>query len=177
MPNLENRFPEDVYDRIWSAFNYEDWIQTSTSLIIDSLDGDDYRLPSKVMETAVTPVNNSIVLEFYWLRDDPTAEFYLYLHFAEIQELKPNQSREFNICLNGDFWHGPVVPKYLRRTTIDSKSALKGTEFHVSLNETNSSTVLPLINAAEIYLVRQFAQSETNQEDGMTFSELLLYFT
>ncbi|KAF2301088.1 hypothetical protein GH714_020007 [Hevea brasiliensis] len=38
------------------------------------------------------------------MHDDSNSLFYIYLDFAEIQELKTNQSRELNIYVNGELW-------------------------------------------------------------------------
>ncbi|RVW51965.1 LRR receptor-like serine/threonine-protein kinase IOS1 [Vitis vinifera] len=95
------RFDDDAFDRFWFPYNSSKWAVLSTSLTIDANSRNRYQPPSIVMRTAATPLNAGEHLEFSWEPSDPTTQFYVYMHFAEVEELKVNQSREFNIFLNG----------------------------------------------------------------------------
>ncbi|QHO24310.1 putative LRR receptor-like serine/threonine-protein kinase [Arachis hypogaea] len=57
--------------------------------------------PVIVMSTAATPRNSSASLDFKWDANTITDRIYFYLHFNEIQKLKANETRSFNITLNG----------------------------------------------------------------------------
>uniref|UniRef100_A0A2N9FN08 Protein kinase domain-containing protein n=1 Tax=Fagus sylvatica TaxID=28930 RepID=A0A2N9FN08_FAGSY len=83
------------------AKHYNKWKSLSTSLTIDSEMYNPYWVPSVVMSTAATPINESGPLEFY-LPPEANSKYYVYMHFAELVELKANQSRSFNITLNGE---------------------------------------------------------------------------
>lgn len=124
-----------------------------------------YKPPSTVMQTAITNVNNKSFLVANWVRDDPSSKFYAYFHFAEIEELQGNQSREFNIYVNGILTYGSVILTHLETKTFNF-SAMKGRWFDVFMNESGSSTLPPLINAFEVYLADELLQSPTNAEDG-----------
>ena len=91
------------------------------------------------------------------------------MHIAEIRVLKANESRVFNISLNGELWGGPYIPKYLHTTTVYSPSALKGGKFEFVLYKIEQSTLPPLINAIEVYKVVELLQSQTDQQDGKLF--------
>ena len=91
------------------------------------------------------------------------------IHIAEIKALKANESRVFNISLNGELWGGPYIPKYLHTTTVYSPSALKGGKFEFALYKIEQSTLPPLINAIEVYTVVELLQSQTDQQDGKLF--------
>jgi hypothetical protein len=122
------------------------------------------------MSTAATPVNGNDPLEFSWDSEYATSEYYIYMHFAEVVELQPNQSRSFNITVNGNHWYGPLAPNYLKANTLYSTSATSGSaKYEVSIFKTENSTLPPIINAFEIYSVKYLLQSETNQEDGTLF--------
>ncbi|XP_062155806.1 LRR receptor-like serine/threonine-protein kinase IOS1 isoform X2 [Alnus glutinosa] len=162
------RYGYDVYDRVWMPTDnsYFKATDLSTSLPIDSQSHNDYRPPSVVMSTAVTPINGSAPLEFNWDSDAKTTEYYIYIHFAEIVKLEANQSRSFNITLNGKYWYGPLVPDYLSTTTLYSPSAITGSKkYEFSIFKTETSTLPPILNAIEIYSVKYFLQSETDQGD------------
>ncbi|PQP92361.1 receptor-like protein kinase [Prunus yedoensis var. nudiflora] len=111
--NQSYRYDYDALDRIWVPYNYNKWTQLTTSLTVDAQIHNDYQVPSIAMRTASTPIDASAPMDFRWESLDTSTEYYVYLHFAELQQLKANQSRAFNITLNGDYWFGPFVPKDL----------------------------------------------------------------
>ena len=129
------------------------------------------------MATAATPANESeswgISLD---IDDDPSQKLYMYMHFAEVQDLK-GQIREFTVSLNDDeSWGGTVDPKYLFSYTLDSKYSVSGSttkKLSFSLTSTNRSMLPPIINAMEVYIIKEFSQSSTQQSDGR-FCSLLL---
>ncbi|KAA8536751.1 hypothetical protein F0562_029229 [Nyssa sinensis] len=162
------RYKDDIYDRIWRYFNLDGTTTISGSSTfpaeyIDTLSDP----PHIVMSTANTP-NASDSLYFSWVPDNPTDQFYIYLHFTEVQVLKANESRAFLIYLNGELWYSkPVIPSNLTTTTIyGSKTAPK---FEISINKTSNSTLPPIINAIEVYNVRQL-NSPTDEKDGKNLS-------
>lgn len=118
------------------------------------------------MSTAGTPLNASTPMYIGWNAPDTTSEYYVYMHFAEIQKLKANESRSFNITLNGKLFYGPLVPEYLHTNTVYSPEALTGVNYTFSLFKNEGSTLPPILNAMEYYRVINFSQSETNGEDG-----------
>ena len=157
------RYKDDVLDRM------VDWTPISTSLTVDGITHNDFQPPSVVMDTASTAINASVPMTFNWVAPDNTTQYYVYMHIAEIRELKANESRVFNISLNGVLWGGPIIPKYLHTTTVYSPSALKGGKFEFVLYKIEQSTLPPLINAIEVYKVVELLQSQTDQQDGELF--------
>ena len=154
-----------MIDRVWRPNNHSYCI--NTSLHISSQNDDNYRLPSIVMSTAATPRNDRSPLFITWEADNATSEYYIYKHFAEVEKLNANQSRSFSITINGKHFHGPVVPQYLYATTVYSQSALMmAKRYEVLIFKTESSTLPPILNAVEIYSVKNLLQSETDQQDG-----------
>ncbi|MCH88606.1 receptor-like protein kinase, partial [Trifolium medium] len=118
------------------------------------------------MSTAVTPVNASAAIQFYWSADDVNNQYYLYTHFDEVEKLAANETRAFNINVNGGLMYGPVIPVYQKAITIISKTPFTGASiYQVSLSKTENSTLPPILNAIEIYKVKDFSQSETQQDE------------
>ena len=145
-------------------------IPINTSNVIDSLGDTDYKPPSVVMKTAVIPTNASnSSLDFEFDIGDSTLEFYVYMHFAELERLQIDQYRAFNIFLNGNLWKESVVPNYLHSTTIFSPQSVRGSKLRFCISKTSNSTLLPILNAMEIYIVKDMLQAPTDQEDGMFF--------
>lgn len=117
------------------------------------------------MSTAATPKSENGSLE-YPLPDDNiyTSQYYVYLHFAELEKLQPNQSRQFTVSYGGKVM-ATVSPAYLQATTIYTHSAYKGGQ-SFKISRMPNSSYPPIINAIEIYVVKEFLQSDTLQTDG-----------
>ncbi|KAF5453068.1 hypothetical protein F2P56_028007, partial [Juglans regia] len=161
------RYKDDKFDRIWTTETFSACTSLNTSLNVNA-DQNDYEPPSVVMSTAASTKDANTSLDFYW--DAPPNDnsgYYIYMHFAEVEELaKVKQYRAFIVTINGNFWHGPVVPDYLLDSTVSSQSALTGAgKYSVSLKRTENSTLPPIINAFEIYKVIELLQNETDQDD------------
>jgi len=119
------------------------------------------------MSTAVTPANGSAPLVISWEPDDESEQFYVYMHFTEIQVLSTNQTREFNIRGNGESGSFQnFSPRYLSVNTVYTTSAIRGKVITYSLERTENSTLPPIINAIEIYRVIDLQKPETFQGDG-----------
>ncbi|XP_059645558.1 LOW QUALITY PROTEIN: putative leucine-rich repeat receptor-like serine/threonine-protein kinase At2g19230 [Cornus florida] len=158
------RYKDDVYDRIWYPidFNFRNTLSTLSEVYSQN---SIYKTPSKVLSTAITSDSNDS-MSFSW-PNNSTYEFYIYLYFAEIELLKGNQSREFYIYLNGDLWFDePVVPLYLSSDIIYSTSSVSYPKFDFSFNKTSKSTHPPILNAMELYTVKQFSNIHTDDRDA-----------
>ncbi|GKD25379.1 leucine-rich repeat transmembrane protein kinase protein [Tanacetum coccineum] len=77
------------------------------STLVSSGPSEDEKVPLKVMRNAVTPIDSD--------------EFIIYIHLAEVEILKSNQTREFNIYLGGNDLFGPISPS-TSITTLTNKS-------------------------------------------------------
>ncbi|KAM7473218.1 hypothetical protein LguiB_020461 [Lonicera macranthoides] len=129
-----------------------------------------FQVPSNVMKTAIMPQNTSENLLFYWTVEKSTDLFYIYMHFAEVEALQLNQSRSFNIYLNGELLYASVSPRYLSAFTLynESPASCNGNfvcRLTISINRTDNSTLPPIINALELYKVIQYTEPETNEND------------
>ena len=65
-----------------------------------TLDDGPYKVPIRVMATAITTSDNDTPLSFRWKPE--TKNCYAYLHFAEVENLQSNEFREFDISVNGE---------------------------------------------------------------------------
>ncbi|CDP05358.1 unnamed protein product [Coffea canephora] len=159
------RYPDDIFDRRWLPYpTPSNWAELNTSLPVAV--NNNYQPPAVAMQTAVTPQNASNALKFFWRPPDPTVQFYVYLHFAEVVNLQSNETRAFYVNLKDEHWYnGIVVPKYLALETIYATGGGTKASFDYSLVRTENSTLPPLINALEVYSVKHFLQSQTNEID------------
>ena len=175
--NTSLRFKDDAYDRIWFPYNLPDCESLNTTVPIDSHAETEYKLPSKVMTTAIRPMNSSASLDFDFDIGDSTLEFYVYMHFAELEGLQENQTRNFSITLNGNPWgEANIVPKYLHSRTVNNKQPVRGSKLKFSIYKTLNSSLPPILNAMEIYMVKGLLQAPTCQEDGASPCSLYLHF-
>ena len=163
--NGSGRYKDDIYDRLWSSYMLPTWDSITTSTAINN-NNNGYQAPQEVIQTAARPVNDSEPLRLYWSIDDPNSQFYVYLYLAEVEQLEKNQSRKFNISWNDPPLSTPFSPRYLYATTISSPRALVGKEHWISIYKTEDSALPPILNAVEIYLVKQLDESSTFSEDG-----------
>ncbi|KAI5336908.1 hypothetical protein L3X38_016177 [Prunus dulcis] len=174
------RYPNDIHDRIWKADYLGGWAELSTSpnLFTDS-NQNSLETPPLVMSTAATPKNASEPLDFYWFSNDNSTEYYIYMHFAEVLQLQPNQSRKFNITRNGKVFYGPMAPAYLNTTTIYGRvrpTGFLGQFFSFSILKTEKSTLPPILNAYEVYSVNQLLEQETSQADFDAITNIKLAY-
>lgn len=140
----------------------------TTTLQVNSSNG--YDLPQRVISTAVTPIDDkATTLDIPWSLETPTSQFYLFMHYAELKTLQANETREFNVTLNGNVTFESYSPKFLRMQTVFSKAPKQcdGGKCLLQLVKTSKSTLPPLINAIEVFTVIDFSQLETNGDEGM----------
>ncbi|CAK8535887.1 unnamed protein product [Lathyrus sativus] len=161
------RYPDDIYDRIWTPYNSIDWKKIDTSLTVVQ-EAPSFNFlplpPSAVMRTTSIPENDTDNIKFYFLPKSNASRYYVYLYFAEIQKLEPNQIREFNIFVNGKLLNNdPVNPLYLQSRYYISY--ISENKLELWFNKTSRSTLPPLFNAIEIYMTKDLLQSETYQTD------------
>lgn len=90
------------------------------------------------------------------------------MHFAEIQALGANETREFNVILKGNFNHSGYSPSKLELSTLYTTEPVQCDSggCNLQLVKTPNSTLPPLINAFEAYTVIEFPQVETSISDG-----------
>ncbi|XP_013716591.2 probable LRR receptor-like serine/threonine-protein kinase At5g59680 isoform X2 [Brassica napus] len=169
----EIRYPSDRYDRVWTWLFRNEWTQIYTTLQVNNLN-DVYVPPEAALTTAATPTNTNSPLMINWTSRNVDNQYYLYTHFAEIQELRTNDTREFNMTWNGEHYYGPLVPPKFNGITVFSRSgkSCKGGECSLQLKRTNRSTLPPLLNALEVYTVIHFPQSETNENEVVSMQNI-----
>ncbi|XP_020886019.1 leucine-rich repeat receptor-like serine/threonine-protein kinase At2g14510 [Arabidopsis lyrata subsp. lyrata] len=166
------RYPEDVYDRVWFPNLEPEWTQINTTRNVSGFSYG-YNPPQDVIKTAAIPTNVSEPLTYTWNLKSSDDESYAYLYFAEIQQLKANETREFKIVANGVDYIS-YMPWKFEAETLYNPAPLKcqGGLCRVQLSKTPKSTLPPLMNAIEIFSVIQFPQSETDTDDVIAIKDI-----
>ncbi|GKA01417.1 leucine-rich repeat transmembrane protein kinase protein, partial [Tanacetum coccineum] len=164
--NKTVRYEDDMYDRIWYPLSPD--ADTSTVInsgLVSAGPSDEEKVPLAVMRNAVTTIDSTYNLLYYW-SGDTSDNLIIYIHVAEVEILKSNQTREFNIYLNGNYLFGPISPK-TTITTLTNKSPHTGlSRNNLQINQTKNSNVPPIYNAIEIYTVKQLQQYHTEDQDA-----------
>uniref|UniRef100_A0A1J3D089 Putative LRR receptor-like serine/threonine-protein kinase n=1 Tax=Noccaea caerulescens TaxID=107243 RepID=A0A1J3D089_NOCCA len=160
------RYPDDIYDREWhSLFLENSWAQVTTTLNVDVTNSD--KVPQDVIAAGATPLNDTETLKINWNLEPPTSKFHLNMYFAELQTLKANETREFNVTLNGKNIYGPYSPVLLKTDPVLKRAPFECDEGAclLELVKTTKSTLPPLLNAIEAFTVMDFPQMETFEDD------------
>lgn len=143
------------------------WTNVSTSSEVKP--DQDYATPTKVMQTAVTTSNTRQPLDYNWTSTNESTIFFILLHISEIENISPTDHRELNIFGNGVLkFNRSYVPSELASGWA-SYADLGKTEYNLSLKATSNSTLPPLLNALEVYVVTFAIGIPTNSEDGMFY--------
>ncbi|KAF3516999.1 hypothetical protein DY000_02059289 [Brassica cretica] len=167
------RYDEDINDRTWVPYIDKNNSVIRTDVAVDT--SNFYNVPQVVARTAAIPVDESQPLTIDWTLDEVTAQSYIYMHFAEIQNLKANETREFNITYNGGKrWFDYFRPPNFSITTIFNPRAVSSPDgkFNFTFSMTSNSTLPPLINALEIYKVLDLSLLETNQDEVLAMMNI-----
>lgn len=125
------------------------------------------------MKTAAIPKDVGTQIDFNWTASFKWTEYgvgppeyYIFLHFAELQPSNGNNSRIFNVKLNDEIIGSNVTPEYLSITTIANKRPKRYDKLILSIYSVNGSTLPPILNALEIYAAKSIRENDTNNQDG-----------
>uniref|UniRef100_A0A0D3G9Z6 non-specific serine/threonine protein kinase n=1 Tax=Oryza barthii TaxID=65489 RepID=A0A0D3G9Z6_9ORYZ len=168
------RYPDDTYDRVWWPWSNPpaEWSDISTADKVQNTIAPVFYVPSVVMQTAITTRNSSIPIQFSWdtkpnhVYPDPGSIFTLYV--TELELLAGNAVRQFNVTINGVIWtKAPYKPVYLSTDAMyNGDRPYRGiTRYNFSLNAAGSSTLPPILNAAEAFSVISTADLATDAQD------------
>jgi len=152
-------YPFDPYDRYWLPFRNSTptpWVAISTRRTVQIGDNE-FQPPEAVMQTAITTGDISSNIDFTLnLKSSPSDRSLGYvqtMYFSELQQLRSNSLRAFDVYRNGFQTATAYTPIYLEATFRYSPQPFQASEYRVSLNATATSTLPPIINAMELFSV------------------------
>lgn len=157
---------------MWTPYQYDQtaWRElTTTAPISHGTDGK-FEAPDAVLQTAVTPVNSTVLRFLQWLPETNAASppsYFSVIHQVEFVNLTGNASRWFNITLNGEYKYGPVKPEYLYDSYIyNVRRYDKLDHYEYALVANENATLPPLINAAQIYSILELPTPMADEVQG-----------
>ena len=174
---LPIRYPDDVYDRYWKPYQEKEWVPVATNSTIYSQSNDDnYNIPNVVLSTAAKTENASIPLNLNWSSPDSLLKCYVYFHFSEIEKLEAGQQRELTINLNGERYLAESIKlEYLNvRIIPPNDPPISGQKLHFSIHAAEGSKFPPILNAVEMFLLKELPNKTTAVDEGILSS--LFYF-
>ncbi|KAJ3704097.1 hypothetical protein LUZ61_007802 [Rhynchospora tenuis] len=170
------RYPDDPHDRMWEPWSNEPtWAEITTTSCIQNIQNDLFEVPSAVLQTAVTPVN-SLELKTFWTADplgkDP--EYLANFHFSELMNLTKDQKREFNLIIQDvRFSSEPFTPAFLLSNAIYLDNPVHGLQqYNVTIKATVNSTLPPILNAVEVFMVLPVFDLPTDSADVSTINAI-----
>uniref|UniRef100_A0A0D9V537 non-specific serine/threonine protein kinase n=1 Tax=Leersia perrieri TaxID=77586 RepID=A0A0D9V537_9ORYZ len=171
-------YPDDPYDRIWTPYPYEGagWRELTTSGTIKrGGDQDKFRTPTIVLQTAVTPVNSTVLRFLRWLPEanalSPPSYFPI-VNFVELVDLASNASRLFNPIINGVIRSDhPAKPDYLSDNYLYFDSPLwQMDHYEYEFVATSNATLPPIVNAANVYSIVELPNPMTDEVQARDLS-------
>ncbi|KAL2925025.1 hypothetical protein RDABS01_007670 [Bienertia sinuspersici] len=170
---------DDQYDRLWAMVPTSSavWGTLHYNKSMNTAYRDAYILPPSVLKTAAIPKHDSGSLDFH-LNNSEDGVYQVYWHFAEIQKLGINDSREFTISMNGQSQSGTISPSDRQVSTIVSHATeLIGAPLEFNIRRTTNSALPPILNALEIYYVLNLPASRTYQNDVNAIMNIKMNYT
>lgn len=165
------RFENDRYDRIWTPESGGIGTRKLFGNSVISNPGWLDNPPPVVLRNAVAPIDRNATLVLDMGFPPVVASVYINWFFSEVTQLLPGQNRTFRISLN-DAHSVPISPPFGNFSQFFASNYTVSPNSTVSLVPTNYSTLPPLINALEVYLIGDMTTNGTNVAD----SEQFLFF-
>lgn len=149
------RYPQDKFDRIWTS-DYMGVLATSLNIVAVN----NFQEPISTNNTQDLPP--AIVMQTAWITTEDSLQLYLQslnrtkslllLYFAEIQQLNMTETRSFKVQINGQISQPiTIVQNY---SAVELAFRLDGRQYiHLTLEKATDSTLRPMLNAFENYLV------------------------
>ena len=161
------RFPDDIYDRVWVPKSLGKSINTTQT--VSTLGGDRFPAPQVVLRTASEASSRSESLEISTPGSANQATF-VYMYFAELQQLGSNETREFSIFGDNVMLYSSYRPEYLQEGLLFTRFPGKPGGMTYSIRATVNSTLPPIINGVEIFTLITMPFMPTNRSDGDSFN-------
>ncbi|KAH9326586.1 hypothetical protein KI387_006764, partial [Taxus chinensis] len=153
------RYPQDPYDRIWFPVPSDKHITKISTLASISDEQTEAFPPSGVMRTAwfTNATQLGLTLHSYDNTDLPEKSL-IFFYFAEIERINASDSRIFDITANGMNISSRVNVLELTHGAYDTSKEISQefkdlNSFKVELRKSEDSTLGPIINAMEHYVV------------------------
>jgi len=114
-------------------------------------------------------------LGFSYQLSNGAVRFYVYMYFAEIEKLEADQTRQFDVFVNGALLQNNATLPFLGHGTLIYISSEPETVLQIWINRTNKATMSPILNGIELYKGKTLDLPQTHQNDGTYYITYILY--
>ncbi|KAJ4833994.1 hypothetical protein Tsubulata_016525 [Turnera subulata] len=159
------RFSDDSYDRIWvPAIVGTGFTTVASDAIFINPTAED-NPPEAVLQNAVTPSNPSANIMISPPFPAKPFPVYVTFYFSEVTQLDTTQTRSFRIYIDNTPSSDPIIPPYgsVKEMYVSNITATANTSF--SLVATSDSTLPPIINAMEAFVISDPLTDGTYSKD------------
>lgn len=129
---------------------------------------DAYKVPNILLRTAAKEQNATCSLNYFWETQPSNLQFYVYFHFAEIENLQ-GKRRRLKIDLTGrQNATTNATLDYLKPLSLSLNGTPDSTgQLQFSISAAEGSDLPPLLNGFEIYTAKEMQNATTFSEDGI----------
>lgn len=170
------RFSDDSYDRIWTREAGGNGLREVSSDALISVPGLADEPPPAVLRNAVTPISPNSSLPLFMGFPPFEVPVYLNWYFSEVTKLEPNQTRSFRLFMGNLSISEPILPIFGNFTELYVSNLTVSSNTTFSLVPSNDSTLPPLINAMEVFIIGDRLTNGTNRADGTILFGLMHSF-
>ncbi|PIN07495.1 Non-specific serine/threonine protein kinase [Handroanthus impetiginosus] len=172
--NSTIRYPDDPYDRMWTPEVISNGLIKVSS--INATFGNMLQLkdqpPPAVLKSAVTANSPKSGIQVFMGFPPVEVPVYLNFYFSEVIQLRPDQTRSFIVFKDNMSFSKPVFPPYGNCTQLYTNNTRASSSTTFSLVRTVDSTLPPLINAMETFVVGDVLTNGTNNGDVQGLASL-----
>ncbi|KAJ6828171.1 putative leucine-rich repeat receptor-like protein kinase [Iris pallida] len=171
------RYPDDTYDRIWSAAAVSDSLTVLTSDATTIATNISDRPPLKVLQTAVATPDPSSFLIISTDLPATAVPAYINMYFAE--PTKPSSGadgRSISIFVDGEQVEDTQTLKYARVMELYLVNATASSSTEITVRAAPGSDLPPIINALEVFGVSDWLSNGTDVADAPGLAALMSQF-
>ncbi|KAM6599314.1 hypothetical protein CsatA_018923 [Cannabis sativa] len=170
------RYPDDGYDRTWYPARGVGLITVSNEASSIDVSSAEDKPPEIVFKTAATfnqttstssSTTTTTTMQLYTTGLTATkVGIYMTIYFSEVTLLPSTQKRSFQVFIDGEAYSKPIIPPFGSSVQVYIANITASYDTLIELRPTPDSTLLPLINANELYTLSQVSTLQTHPNDG-----------
>ncbi|GER25656.1 leucine-rich repeat protein kinase family protein [Striga asiatica] len=159
-------YPNDIYDRLWSPeASTEAMIPVSSTAVFNGPIILSELPPPAVLKHAVTAISPNSSLQINMGFPPVEVPVYINAYFSEVSRLQLNETRSMSVFKDNLPFSQPFSPPYANCTQLYTNNITASTNTTFSIVPANGSTLAPLINAMEVFVVGPELTDGTDRRD------------
>ncbi|KAJ7975316.1 Leucine-rich repeat receptor-like protein kinase [Quillaja saponaria] len=161
------RYPDDIYDRIWTpevGFGGLSESMESVAVSIDTTTTED-KPPLAVLLNAVGTTGRAWGLGLTTNLPNTNVPVYIATYFSEVAQLNLTDKRSIRILVDKIPYGTPVIPPFGSVSVVEITNMTASSSTNFDIAAASDSTLPPIINAYEVYTVSNALTDGTNRHD------------